>query len=409
MNNFKYCNYKNKTLKVVKNNDILEYFDLEGNPIQLESLDELQETQQENSFVDNSTDTISFLSDIIKNYVHLNNEKEYTVLSSFVILSYAYDLFGRIPYLWLNASKGTGKTTTLNCLSKLVRNPAFASAYTGSSLYRLIDAESPTLLLDEAEDLDKRSPLKNIIIKILNSGYEKNGSVMLTEKYESKKFSTYSVKILAGINDMLDTIKDRSIKIKLSKADSQFDKKNILENHQAEIFELLAKKINSRIAELCLIINEPNILNLSDKFINRSYDKWFPILSITKVFGNTNLYNDLQIYAENEINESLQDELNSLENLVKSIVEDFYKDNSANNELELNGKYYFKTTTLLDYFEKYQPYKLFRNQGELTTYLKKLNISTDRRRYNHDVTSFYTFPKENFQHLKQLNLGKRAS
>jgi hypothetical protein len=42
---------------------------------------------------------------------------------------------------------------------------------------------------------------------------------------------------------IVNTIKDRSIKNKLSKAASQFEKKNIFENHQAEILNI-GKKIN---------------------------------------------------------------------------------------------------------------------------------------------------------------------
>lgn len=409
MNNFEFFSYKNTILKKVNKNGSQEYYDLEGNQVQLESFDELDNNLKTDDFVDNSTDTISFISEIIKNYIHLNNEAEYSILAAFVILSYSYELFNRIPYLWFNASKGTGKTTTLNCLSKVVRNPVFASAYTGSSLYRKIEVDSPTLLLDEAEDLDKRSTLKNAIINVLNSGYEKNGSVMLTKNNESVQYKTYSVKILAGINDLLDTIKDRSIKITLQKSNISFSKTNILENNQSTILKLLEDKINNKISELCEIIKNPGIISLSDKFINRAFDKWFPILSITKVFGNSDLFDYLNFYAEDEINKSLEEDKNCKENIVKSIIEEFYKENAEMHDMELNGKYYFKTKTLLDYFEDYQPYKIFKNQSEFTTYLKLFNIHTDRRRYNHKVTSFYTFLKANFQNLKLITSEKKAS
>ncbi len=409
MPNIKYICHKGKSFKQVTENNIVTYFDLEGNPIELESIDEMSATPVDYTLVEDNSDAITFLSKLIKESVYLQNDEEYTILSSFALLSYTYDLFETIPYLWLNGTKGSGKTTTIKCLKNLVRNPVHASSFTGSALYRIIDSESPTLFLDEVEELSKRNTTTETIVKILNSGYDKSGTVLLTEKLKHTKFKTYSVKILAGITGLLDTIEDRCIKIRLTKAATSFNNKNTLNNNQTKILELLLAKIDRKIIELIDIINDPSQLKLSDIFINRSLDKWFPILSLTKVYGNDELFEFLKLYAEDEIKKSIEEEKNSKENIVKSLIEEFCKENAGKDVLELNGKYYFKTKTLLDYFEQYQPYKIFKTQSELTTYLKVLNIHTDRRRFNHIVTSFYTFSIEQFQNLKHINPLKKAS
>lgn len=409
MADYNYISINNIPFKKVIDREKTEYFDLNGTLVDIDAIEKPQTNQDLDLLTSDDSDTITFLSKLIKESLFLDSEEEYSVLSAYVLLSYTYAMFEKVPYLWFNAPKGSGKTTALKCLRNLVRKPIYASSYTGSSLYRVIDSDSPTLILDEVEELKQRSKATETIIKILNSGYDKSGTVMLTEKFNSVTFKTYSVKILAGINELFDTIQDRCIKIKLKKASTSIGNKNIIENSKEKILELLEIKISGQISELNKIIKNPGQLNLSDKFVNRSFDKWLPILSITKAFGTDDLFESVKIYAESEIDELLQDEKNSKENLTKSIIDEFIRENAGSQDLLIDKQYYFKTTKLIDYFEKHQPHKIFRDQQEFTKYLQNFNIKTDRRRFNKNITSFYTFREQDFKSLMPSKQEKKDS
>jgi transcriptional regulator with AAA-type ATPase domain len=80
-----------------------------------------------------------------------------------------------------------------------------------ASVFHEIEENMSTLFLDEMEKL--RSSSKQALVSILNSGYSKTGSIPRSVNGKTKHYSTYSPKMFAGINDISDTLTDRSIKI----------------------------------------------------------------------------------------------------------------------------------------------------------------------------------------------------
>jgi putative DNA primase/helicase len=67
----------------------------------------------------------------------------------------------------LGATSGepdTGKTTLLGTVSRLVPRPSVNVEITGPSLFHLVDAHKPTLILDECDDLfHRKSDLRHIV------------------------------------------------------------------------------------------------------------------------------------------------------------------------------------------------------------------------------------------------------
>lgn len=131
--------------------------------------------------------------------------------------TWVHDVFGVSPLLVVTSpSKRCGKTTLLACLRRLVRRPLATSNVTPAALFRVVEAQQPTLLVDEADSfLGLSDELRNL----LNSGWTRDAAFVLRiegeRQREVRRFSTWAPKALAAIGQLPDTIADRAIRIRL--------------------------------------------------------------------------------------------------------------------------------------------------------------------------------------------------
>jgi hypothetical protein len=110
--------------------------------------------------------------------------------------------------------KGCGKTTLLDLLSCLVWRALAAANATAAAIFRVVEMQQPTILIDEA---DTFLPNNEELRGILNSGHRRSGSVLRTvgDNHEPRQFATYSACAIALIGKLPATLADRSITIEL--------------------------------------------------------------------------------------------------------------------------------------------------------------------------------------------------
>ena len=127
------------------------------------------------------------------------------------------------PYLQINsATARAGKTRLLEVLEPVVLRPWFTGRTTAAALMRKIDAESPTLLLDESDATFKGVPeYAEALRGVLNSGYRRSGKATVCigqgANVRANDFTTFCPKAIAGIGKLPDTVADRSIPIVLKR------------------------------------------------------------------------------------------------------------------------------------------------------------------------------------------------
>jgi Protein of unknown function (DUF3631) len=127
------------------------------------------------------------------------------------------------PYLAVTSpEKRSGKTRLLEVLELLVARPWFTGRTTAAVLPRKIDADSPTLLLDESDaafngDKEYAEALRGV----LNTGHRRGGRATVCvgrgANVGFKDFSTFCPKAIAGIGKLPDTVADRAIPIRLKR------------------------------------------------------------------------------------------------------------------------------------------------------------------------------------------------
>ena len=137
-------------------------------------------------------------------------------LALWIMATHFFDAFETFPYLaLLSPEKGCGKTRTTKIIELLAANPQSAVCPSEASLFRLIEAKRPTLILDEAEILTGRGERADAIRAILNAGNCADSTVprCVGKEHEVHFFPVYCPKVVCAIRVCPETVKDRSIVI----------------------------------------------------------------------------------------------------------------------------------------------------------------------------------------------------
>jgi len=106
-----------------------------------------------------------------------------------------------------------------------------------------VDAKQPTLLLDESDAaFNGEKEYAEALRGILNTGYHRGGvaSRCVGKDFETKDFSTFCPKAIAGIGKLPSTVADRSIPIRLKRAPRGTVKRFRERDVELEAFDLRA-------------------------------------------------------------------------------------------------------------------------------------------------------------------------
>lgn len=142
-------------------------------------------------------------------------EETALVTSTWVMASWLSDLYDRFPHLAISSpEKRCGKTLLLEILKLIVNKPRLTTNISPAALYREIENQKPTLLLDEAQSLSRRgSEMSEVIREILNAGIEHDAAVIRCEgrDHKTKSFSVYGPKVFAAIGGPDSVLADRCL------------------------------------------------------------------------------------------------------------------------------------------------------------------------------------------------------
>lgn len=187
----------------------------------------------------------------MEKFYYFKDKTTYKVLALYIMATYYYELFGQMPYLFLNGQKGSGKSTLLAALKLYCFNAKFIVDITEAGLFRLCSFEGGTIILDEMENLTSRAKTQDsTMASVLKGGYSNSGGVYRhnQEKGVTESFNIYTPKIIANIFGLDDVIADRCIEVRtyrfdMSKGEHQSleDPKLYKDLHMDEIKNLTSR------------------------------------------------------------------------------------------------------------------------------------------------------------------------
>jgi len=258
--------------------------------------------------------TFNKIENLLKNYLDLGNDSLYKVLALWIIGTYSYRQFKAFPYVNINGLMNSGKSKMLELCSLLSFNGELLMNSTPAYIIRSIHDNGASIFLDEAEKLkDSQNTDNQTLILMLNSGYKLGpgiGKMNMNNKdknWSQSKFDPYSPKMIAGINNVAETLVSRSINITLI-ATENVEIKNKEVDSDFPIFQEIRDGLYLSLMDNFKTIKEA-YNGVTEKSISaRNWEVWKPILSIALTIDDLKnspdsplLYSEILEFAKSQI------------------------------------------------------------------------------------------------------------
>lgn len=156
----------------------------------------------------------------LKSYFRHFIDAEDTELGFLVLYATAthyFEDYQAFPILHINGDYATGKNRRIELVKQFCHKPVILTSPSLSSLFRIIDEQKGTILIDEADNLLRYSDLESVLL----AGYKKGGQISRSSKDDTHRkdfrptmFSVYCPKVLVTRGGLMsDALKSRSITI----------------------------------------------------------------------------------------------------------------------------------------------------------------------------------------------------
>ncbi|MBA2305742.1 MAG: DUF3631 domain-containing protein, partial [Acidobacteria bacterium] len=217
-------------------------------------------------------------------------ESHARAIALWVLHTHVIDAVDITPYLHVTAgTKRSGKSRLLELLRYLVRRPWYTGRVTAAALARKLDKDTPTLLLDETDQVfAEKGDYALHLTNILNAGFSRFLTATLCTGegagLQVRELKVFGAKCVAGIGQLPPTVADRSIQICLQRK----LRTDHVERARDRVVKGAAAPLRRRLeawsiqAVPLLKGAEPT---LPDALDDRAQDIWEPLLSIADLAG----------------------------------------------------------------------------------------------------------------------------
>lgn len=304
-------------------NYMIDKIDEIENSIQREAITTLlNEIQRRNDIIENSPETVLWripddwwdgetpknIEETLRYYIRLGDDCEYTIVASWILGTFLFPLFTAYPYIIIRGEKGSGKGTLLNILQRSCWNSTDEIITPSPSyLFRMIEDQRPTLLVDEYHRM-LRGEMGKEVSSIFEAGNRRGGTVPRMEKNGDElkpvKFKVYCPKAIVTRSPV--EAEDKGITITIPKIyDDQIYSKRSIEVQDDPILEKAREDIMK-----WAITHDEEVYGVykSLKPIRglggRYFMVWAPILSIAAV-AFPDKYEDIKEYAIEAVKERI--------------------------------------------------------------------------------------------------------
>jgi len=240
-------------------------------------------------------DVLDEVHTFIRRFVIFPSPHEAVFLALWVAHTWAISAAWATPYPRIfSPVPRCGKSTLLDVLWHLVRQPKSAANITSAALFRLIARDTPTILLDEVDQQFSGDPeMRAAMGSVLNAGYKRGaGSIVVRcvgTSHEPTEFETFCPKAL-GTLDVIGVLKastlDRTVPVRLERKDPGENcerfRPRAHADQAAELTALLEVALGMLLDEL-----ETAEPAFPGELNDRAREVWEPLLAIADAAGDT--------------------------------------------------------------------------------------------------------------------------
>jgi hypothetical protein len=230
----------------------------------------------------------------LRRYVWFSKPEQAIAVALWIAHTHALDAVEQSPVLAITSPvKQSGKSRLLEVISTLVPVPWTVERPSEAVLYRRIERDRPTLLMDEADTIfeDRKGQYEGIRA-VFNAG-NRRGTVVSRvmpkgKTFDLQDFSIFCAKAIAGIGRFPETIVDRSIVIAMTRRTPGEQ----VERLRSRTAVALGEPIRDRLAEL---LAEASDLTLTDAQVtdslslrglgDRGQDNWESLVALADRAG----------------------------------------------------------------------------------------------------------------------------
>ena len=239
------------------------------------------------------SDVLDSICGFLQRHIVFSSPAQPIVIALWVTHTWILNAFECTPYLNVcSPEKRCGKTKLLDCLELLVAKPWRAVSPSEAVLYRKIESDQPTLLLDEVDTVfsGNKNEHKEPLRALLNAGFERKAKVPRCVVRGSncwvEEFTVFCAKAFAGIGRLPDTVSDRCIPIQLIRR-SRDEKIERFRKRDAEVATVSLRESLAAWSNQAGLVEELRTARpeVPSELDDRQADICEPLLTISDVAG----------------------------------------------------------------------------------------------------------------------------
>jgi len=230
------------------------------------------------------------ISEFLARFVAYPSDHARVAHTLWIAHTWLMDCWDSTPRIaFLSPEPGSGKTRALEVTEPLVPNPIHSVNVTSAYLFRRIAEVRPTLLYDEIDTVFGPKAKENEDIRgVINSGH-RNGAVagrcvVKGKRIETEDLPSYCAVAMAGLNDLPDTIMDRSIVVRMQRRSPT----ELVEPWRPRVNEPQAAPLRDQLAKWATQV-EPAAAgfwpDIPDEVTDRAADCWEALLAVADLAG----------------------------------------------------------------------------------------------------------------------------
>lgn len=207
--------------------------------------------------------------------------------------TWAIDVAPSTPRLaLLSPEPGSGKTRTEELLELVARNARHVSNMTPAVLYRTVEAENPTLLVDEVDAIfgPRADKSHEDLRALVNAGHRRGATVgrMVGDgaAMEAKWFPVFCPVALAGLGSLPDSIRSRSVIIPMRRRAPGEQIRPYRDRVTRPEGEVLRRRLAAWVSRHLDDVKDCDPV-MPDGVVDRPADVWEPLLAVADAAGGS--------------------------------------------------------------------------------------------------------------------------
>ena len=216
---------------------------------------------------------------LLQDYIALD-KYEYVAMALWAVHTHAYDQFQVTPRLALTSPvRGCGKSITLSVLARLVARHELVDNITAGALYDTLDRYRPTMLIDEADNLELSA--QAALRAILNAGYYKGRYIRRGVGRQARRYAVFAPVALASIGTLTLPLMSRSIVVHMKRHDGSRPLRRFIEGDTQDLD--ITYQHTYAWARNALL--NPNPEMPPELGADRLADNWRPLIAVADACG----------------------------------------------------------------------------------------------------------------------------